>query len=125
MPSAETRNRSLSGENQRGGFVASQGGGRDAEEPNSGRENGLLFELVVADAIVASDDHPTLRAGFSQPNDVLSRLWKQLVVNANFEPGHTKSFWNLFSSQRSIDEEYERLRRLSPAGAHSGPLLRC
>jgi hypothetical protein len=66
-----------------------------------------------------------LRAGFSQPNDVLGRLWKQLVVNANFESSRTKSFWNLLPSQRSIDEEYEGLRRLSPAGARSGPLPRC
>jgi len=125
VPPAETRNRSLGREDQRGGFVASQGRGRDAEEANLSRENRLLFELVVANAIVASDDHPTLRAGFSKPNDVLSRLWKQLVVNANLEPSRTKSFWNLFPSQRSIDEEYEGLRRLSPAGARSGPLPRC
>ena len=125
MPSAKMRNRSLGGENQRGGFVASQGGGRDAEEPNPGRKNRVLFELVVANAIVASDDHPTLRARFSQPNDVLSRLWKQLVMNANFEPSRTKNSWNFFPSQRSIDEEYEGLRRLSPAGARSGPLPRC
>ena len=125
MPPAQTRNRSLGGENQRGGFVASQGRGRDAEKANLSRENRLLFELVVANAIVASDDHPTLRAGLSQPNDVLSCLWKQLVVNANFEPSRTKSFWNLFPSQRPIDEEYEGLRRLSPAGARSGPLPRC
>jgi hypothetical protein len=85
----------------------------------------LLFELIVADAIVASNDHPTLRAGFSEPHDILSRLWKQLVVNANFEPSRTESFWNLFPSQRSIDEEYEGLRRPSPAGARSGPLPRC
>ena len=125
MAPAETRNRSLGGENQHGSFVASQGGGRDAEEPNPGRENRLLFELVVANAVVASDDHPTLRAGLSQPNDVLSCLWKQLVVNANFKPSRTKSFWDLFPSQRSINKEYEGLRRLSPAGARSGPLPRC
>ena len=106
MPPAETRNRSVGGENQGGSFVTSKGRGRDAEEANPCRENRLLFELVVANAIVASDDHPTLRAGFSEPNDVLSRLWKQLVVNANFESSRTKSFWNPLPSQRSIDEEY-------------------
>lgn len=99
MPPAQTRNRSPGRENQRGGFVASQGRGRDAEEANLSRENRLLFQLVVANAIVASDDHPTFRASFSEPNDVLSRLWKQLVVNANFEPSRTKSFRNLFPSQ--------------------------
>ena len=122
---AQTRNRSLSGKNQSGSFVTGQGRGRDAEEANLSRENRLLFELVVANPIVAGDDHPTLRAGFSEPHDVLSRLWEQLVVNANFEPSRTKSFWNLFPAQRPIDEEYEGLRRLSPAEARSGPLPRC
>lgn len=122
---AQARDRSLGGENQRGGFVASQGRRRDAEEANLRRENRLLFELVVANAIIASDDHPTLRAGFSEPHDVLSGLWKQLVVDTDLEPSGTKSFWDLLPSQRAIDEEYEGLRRLSPAGARSGPLPRC
>lgn len=38
----------LSEENQRSGFVASQGRGRDAEEAELGRENRLPFELDVA-----------------------------------------------------------------------------
>jgi hypothetical protein len=33
-----------------------------------GRKNRLLFELVVGDAIVAGDHHPTLRARFSEPD---------------------------------------------------------
>jgi hypothetical protein len=55
----------------------------------------------------------------------LRRLWKQLVVHADVEPSGAEGFWNLLTAERSIAEEYEGLRRLSPAGARSGPLLRC
>lgn len=98
---------------------------RDAEKAKFRGKNRLLFELVVANAIVAGNDHPALRARFGKPHDVLRRRRKQLVVHADVEPSGTKSVWNLLSAQRSIDEEYEGLRRLSPAGARSGPILRC
>ncbi len=96
---AQTRDRALSGENQPGGFVASQGRGRDAEEADLGRENRLLLELVIANAIIARDDDPMLCARFGEPHDILRRLRKQLVVNPDLESGGTKSTWNLLQSQ--------------------------
>jgi hypothetical protein len=52
-------------------------------------------------------------------------LRKELVVHTDVEPSGAKGFRNLLTPERSIDEEYEGLRRLSPAEARSGPLPRC
>jgi hypothetical protein len=52
-------------------------------------------------------------------------LRKQLIVNPDVKPSGAQSFGHLFTAERSIDEEYEGLRQPSPAGARSGPLLRC
>ena len=76
----------------------------------------MLLELVIANAIVAGDDDPALRTRLTEPHDVLSCWGKDLVVYANVEPGGAKRVWNLPSSQRTVDEEYEGLRLLAPAG---------
>ena len=69
--------------------------------------------------------HPSLRSRLREPHYVLGGLREQLVVHTDVEPSGAKGLWNLPTPERSIDEEYEGLRRLSPAGARSGPLLRC
>ena len=71
------------------------------------------------------NDDPAVEAGFSQPDNVLRPLRKEFVVDADLDTGGAERVGHFLSAQRSIDEEYEGLRRLSPAGARSGPLLRC
>jgi hypothetical protein len=46
-------------------------------------------------------------------------------VHTDIEASGTKGVRHLLTPERAIDEEYEGLRRLSPAGARSGPLPRC
>jgi hypothetical protein len=88
-------------------------------------KNRLFLELVVANPIVASDHDPPLCSRLREPHDVLSGLRKELVVHAYVEPSGAKGLRHLLTPERAIDEEYEGLRRLSPAGARSGPLPRC
>jgi hypothetical protein len=64
-------------------------------------------------------------ASFPQPVNILRPLRKELVMDTDLDTGGAKRLGYLLSAQRSIDEEYEGLRRLSPAGARSGPLPRC
>jgi hypothetical protein len=90
-----------------------------------GCENRLLLELVVADPIVAREHHPPVNSRITQPNDVLCTLRKQIVMHADVEAGASQGIRHLLTAQRTVDEEYERLRRPAPAGARNGPLLRC
>ena len=48
-----------------------------------------------------------------------------LTLFSPLDTGGAECLGHLLPAQRSIDEEYEGLRRLSPAGARSGPLPRC
>jgi hypothetical protein len=123
--SAQPRHRANGRQDQRRCFVASQRGGRDAEEAQLSSKNRLFLELVVANPIVAGDHDPPLRSRLREPHHVLGGLRKKLVVHTDVEPRGAKGLRDLLTSERAIDEEYEGLRRLSPAGARSGPLPRC
>ena len=98
---------------------------RDAEKPKPRGDDGLFLELVVPDSIVAGNDDPAVEAGFAQPDNILRPLRKEFVMDADLDTRGAQRFGHFLSAERSIDEEYEGLRRLSPAGARSGPLPRC
>ena|SRR5712691_3633752 len=83
-----------------------------------------FLELVVANPIVARKHHPEVTSRIAEPNHVFCALRKQIVMHANVEAGASQGIRHLLTAQRTVDEEYERLRRLSPAGARNGPLLR-
>jgi hypothetical protein len=85
----------------------------------------LFLELVVPNSVVAGNDDPVVHAGFLEPDDIFRALRKKLVVHADLDTGGAERLGHLLSAQRPVDEEYEGLRRLSPAGARSGPLPRC
>ena len=123
--SAQARHRTNRRQDQRRSFVPSQRGGCDAEETQLRSKNRLFLELVVANPIVAGDHDPPLCSRLREPHDVLGGLRKKLVVHTYVEASGAKCLRYLLTSERAIDEEYEVLRRLSPAGARSGPLLRC
>ena len=125
VPPTQARHGAHGGQDERRGFVTSQRGGCDAEEAQLRSKDRLFLKLIVTNAIVAGDHDPALRSRLTEPDDVLRGLRKQLVMHADVEPSGTKSLRHFLSAERSIDEEYEGLRRLSPAGARSGPLLRC
>ena len=123
--SAQSRHRTNRRQDQRRSVVPSQRGGRDAEETQLCGKNRLFLELVIPNPIVAGDHDPPLCSRLREPHDVLSGLRKELVVHTYVEPSGAKGLWHLLTPERAIDEEYEGLRRLSPAGARSGPLPRC
>ena len=93
--------------------------------PQPRGDDGLFLELVIPNSIVASNDDPAVDASFAQPNYILRPLRKEFVMDTNLDTRSAQRSRHLLSAQRSIDEEYEGLRRLSPAGARSGPLPRC
>jgi hypothetical protein len=88
-------------------------------------QNGVFLKLVVPDSIIASNDDPAVYLCFAQPHNIFGALRKQFVMDTDLDTRRAKRLGHFFSAQRSVDEEYEGLRRLSPAGARSGPLLRC
>ena len=98
---------------------------RYAEKPQFGYQNRLFLELVVPNAVVTRDDHPTVQSRCAQPGDVVCTLRKELVMNPDFDTSSAQGQGHLLPAQGPIDEERESLRRLVPAGARSGPLLRC
>ena len=112
-------------QDQRRSFVPSQRRGCDAEEAQLRSKNRLFLELVVANPIVAGDHDPPLRSRLREPHHVLGGLRKELVVHTYVERQRREGPPVPSYAQRAIDEEYEGLRRLSPAGARSGPLPRC
>jgi hypothetical protein len=83
------------------------------------------FSSWLPNSVVAGNDDPAVQAGFSEPDDIFRALRKELVVDADLDTGGAERLGHFLSAQRSVDEEYEGLRRLSPAGARSGPLPRC
>ncbi len=100
-------------------FTRSRGKG----QPRS--NDGLFLELIVPNSVVAGNDDPAVQPGFSEPDNILGALRKKLVVDADLDTGGAQRLGHFLSAQRSVDEEYEGLRRLSPAEARSGPPPRC
>jgi hypothetical protein len=125
MLSAQAQHLAQSRQNQRRRFLPGQRRRCDAEEAKPRSDDGLFLELVVPNSVIAGDDDPAVQAGFSAPDDIFRALRKELVVDADLDTGGSERLGHFLSAQRSVDKEYEGLRRLSPAGARSGPLPRC
>jgi hypothetical protein len=47
----------------------------------------LFLELVVPNSVVARNDDPAVDAGFAQPDNILSPLSKEFVMDADLDTG--------------------------------------
>ena len=86
-------------------------------------QNGIQFELAVADVLVLGEDHPTLGGDLREPDMVLLVGGEVVVMDVDNQIGElAERFGEEILSEAAIDEEIERVIPLGPI-ARTGSLL--
>lgn len=86
-------------------------------------QNGIKFELAVADGLVFGEDDPALGGDFRKPDVVFLIRCEVLVVHMDDQIGQlAECFGEDVLSEAAIDEDFERVIPLGPI-ARTGSLL--